>query len=167
MTALEVEQQVELLPTWFHPGPEGGWTVEDLENLHPWAPRRIELLDGALIVLSPQRSFHSVVMRRLANALEPQIPDGHHVDTEMVVRLSKRNGPEPDVLVAAVPVSPSRTYYDVADIRLVVEIVSEESVLRDRDVKPRRCADAGIPYFWRTPLAQPLSRRGPCCGGSA
>lgn len=144
---LEVERDADALPEWLYPTPEGGWTVDDLEKLPPSAPRRLEVLDGALIIRAPQRSFHSIVMRRLANALESQLPAAHLVDTEMIVRLAKHNGPEPDVLVASVPVDRDRTFYVAADVLLVVEIVSEESKIRDREVKPRRYAEAGIPYF--------------------
>lgn len=143
------DRDMSALPDWFYPGPRDGWTVDDLETLPPSAPRRLELLDGALIVMSPQRTFHSWVMRQLANSLVGQVPENHTVDTEMVVRLGKRNGPEPDVIVASVPRDRDRTYYMAAEVLLAVEIVSHESEIRDRDVKPRRYAAAGIPYFWR------------------
>lgn len=35
------------------------------------------------------------------------------------------------------------------DLRLVVEVVLPDSEIRDRDVKPRRYAAAGIEHFWR------------------
>ena len=35
------------------------------------------------------------------------------------------------------------------EVRLVVEVVSPESEDRDRLTKPLRCAQAGIPHFWR------------------
>ncbi|WP_421915005.1 hypothetical protein [Nonomuraea polychroma] len=44
------------LPTWFYPGPPGGWTADMLDHLPPEAPRHIELIDGSLIVRSPQTS---------------------------------------------------------------------------------------------------------------
>lgn len=42
----------EPLPDWFMP-PPGGWTADDLDRLPPEAPQHIELIDGALIVVSP------------------------------------------------------------------------------------------------------------------
>jgi len=42
------------LPEWLYPGPDGGWTADDLDALPPDAPRRIELIDGALVLMSPQ-----------------------------------------------------------------------------------------------------------------
>lgn len=32
---------------------------------------------------------------------------------------------------------------------LVVEVVSADSEYRDREVKPKKYAEAGIPHFWR------------------
>jgi len=34
-------------------------------------------------------------------------------------------------------------------VRLAIEVVSPESEDRDRLLKPVRCAQAGIPHFWR------------------
>jgi hypothetical protein len=44
---------VTSLPEWLYPGPDGGWTADDLDALPPDAPRRIELIDGALVLLLP------------------------------------------------------------------------------------------------------------------
>jgi hypothetical protein len=59
----------ESLPEWFYPPRPGGWTADDLDRLPPSSPR-FELIDGALVMRSPQTSFHSRVMRRPANAIE-------------------------------------------------------------------------------------------------
>lgn len=42
----------EPLPDWFMPTP-GGWTADDMDNLPPGEPR-MELIDGALVLLSPR-----------------------------------------------------------------------------------------------------------------
>lgn len=136
-----------LLPEWFYP-PEGGWTADDLDHLPPSAPR-FELIDGALIMMSPQTSFHSLVMRRLANAVELAAPDGHRVETDMSIRLDNRQRPEPDILVITASADLTRTAYLPEEVRLAVEIVSPESEARDRKTKPLKYAEAGIPHFWR------------------
>ncbi|MFG1701160.1 Uma2 family endonuclease [Nonomuraea sp. NPDC049309] len=43
----------------------------------------------------------------------------------------------------------AETYYDAKDVVLAVEVVSPESVTRDRERKPQLYAQAGIPHFWR------------------
>jgi Uma2 family endonuclease len=65
----------------------------------------------------------------------------------MTVRLDKRNRPEPDVLAATAPYDPDRTWYAATDVLLAVEVVSPESAHRDRTVKLRKYAEAGIPHY--------------------
>jgi Uma2 family endonuclease len=140
----------EPLPDWFYP-PPGGWTADDMDRLPAAAPR-LELLDGALIMMSPQSSFHSRVMMRLWQALDSAAPTGVSVETEMTVKLGRRQRPEPDIVVYQPQIEDpegKRTFYLPEEVRLVVEIVSEESEERDRKTKPQRYAEAGIQHFWR------------------
>lgn len=50
---------------------------------------------------------------------------------------------------SAVSADGEETGYQVADVLLAVEVVSPDSVIRDREVKPRKYAEAGIQHFWR------------------
>lgn len=75
-------------------------------------------------------------------------PEGMEVERETTVRLDARNRPEPDLLVTSGPYDPDRTWYAPEDVLLVVEVVSPESAHRDRTVKLRRYAEAGIPHYW-------------------
>jgi Uma2 family endonuclease len=137
----------EPVPEWFYP-PPGGWTADDLDRLPPSAPR-FELIDGALIMMSPQTSLHGTVMRRLSNAVEAATPRPLRVEIEMTIKLAKRQRPEPDIVVLDAPVDSARTWYRPEEVVLVVEIVSEESQERDRLTKPVKYAQAGIRHFWR------------------
>ncbi|MFJ6568506.1 Uma2 family endonuclease [Streptomyces sp. NPDC091292] len=134
---------------WARP-PAGGWTADDLDRL-PNLPPHTELIDGSLVLVSPQTLFHALAMRLLENELLGQAPDHLTVLREMTVRLDSRNRPEPDVLVVRTDAvtGPSQTWFDPADVLLAVEVVSEDSVDRDREVKPRKYAGAGIPHYWR------------------
>ncbi|GAA2233250.1 MULTISPECIES: Uma2 family endonuclease [Kitasatospora] len=137
------------LPDWMYPPREEGWFAEDLDGL-PNLPRHTELVDGALVfMMSPQRSWHSRVISGLTRALEPQLPDGVEVEREMTIRLDKRNRPEPDLVVTTAAYEPDRTWFAPSDVVLVVEVVSPESAHRDRTVKVRKYAEAGIPHYWR------------------
>jgi Uma2 family endonuclease len=134
---------------WARP-PAGGWTADDLDRL-PNLPPHTELIDGSLVFVSPQTSFHSRTMRLLENALLDQAPDDLDVIREMSVKLNKRNRPEPDVLVfrADADTGPRQTWYRPEDVILAVEVVSDDSEDRDREVKPRKYAAAGIRHYWR------------------
>ena len=75
-------------------------------------------------------------------------PDPFDVEREMTIRLDDRNRPEPDVVVATVPYDPDRTWFRPQDVALLVEVTSPESAHRDRTVKLRKYAEAGIPHYW-------------------
>ncbi|WTW97032.1 Uma2 family endonuclease [Streptomycetaceae bacterium NBC_01309] len=139
------------LPAWFYPGPEGGWTFDDLHLVPADAPR-YELIDGALIFMSPQRSVHDVVKFNLRSRLQAQAPPGFQVMSEMAVLLSDRTAPEPDVLVVTPPYQRDRTRYLPSEVLLAIEVVSPESQDRDRKDKPGRYAEAGIAHFWRVEI---------------
>jgi Uma2 family endonuclease len=137
------------LPEWMRPPRPEGWHADDLDEL-PEAPRHTELIDGALVFrLAPQRSWHARTVTALVNALTDQAPPGVEVDREIMIRLDRWNRPEPDILAAAAPYEPSRTFYTSEETLLVVEVVSPESAHRDRTAKLRKYAEAGIANYWR------------------
>ncbi|WP_457029362.1 Uma2 family endonuclease [Kitasatospora sp. P5_F3] len=143
------------VPDWLIP-PEGGFTADDLDHM-PGLPPHTELLDGSLVFMSPQKYFHSLAVDLLSYALRRSCPEHLRVVREMSVVLGKRDRPEPDVSVvraSAVTEEAEETGYQAADVVLAVEVVSPDSVERDREVKPRKYAEAGIPHFWRVEKAE-------------
>ncbi|MGW1746826.1 Uma2 family endonuclease [Streptomyces sp. NPDC002092] len=130
--------------------PPGGWTADDLDRI-PGLPPHTELIDGSLVFMSPQTAFHARCMRLLENTLLGQAPDHLDVMREMTVKLDAKNRPEPDILVFPLEANtgPDQTWYRPEDVILAVEVVSADSRERDREVKPRKYAAAGVPHFWR------------------
>ncbi|MEV4092477.1 Uma2 family endonuclease [Streptosporangium saharense] len=146
----------ELLANWPYP-PPGGWTADDLDRLPQEGPhgepdffKHVELVDGALIFMSPQKRFHEHVLYGLRTCLNAQAPKQLKAVTQMDVVLGPRQRPCPDVLIidSEVAKDRSRTAYVPQEVHLVVEVVSPESEFRDREAKPRRYAAAGIRHFW-------------------
>ncbi|MBB3733662.1 Uma2 family endonuclease [Nonomuraea dietziae] len=77
-------------------------------------------------------------------------PSTFKVRREMSVILGPNQRPEPDVsLVRAEAARGDETFYRAADVALVIEVVSPESRVRDRERKPQLYAQAGIAHFWR------------------
>ncbi|MCC4317431.1 Uma2 family endonuclease [Streptomyces malaysiensis] len=139
----------EPLPAWAFP-PPGGFTADDLDRI-PDLPPHTELIDGSLVFVSPQRSFHSLAMYLLEKGLRASVPESLRVCRDMTIALDKRNRPEPDISILraeAVSAEADETGYDAADAVLAVEVVSPESEDRDRKRKPQLYAEAGIRYFW-------------------
>ncbi|WP_327583072.1 Uma2 family endonuclease [Nonomuraea sp. NBC_00507] len=137
------------LPEWFYPGPPGGWTADMLDHLPPDAPRHVELIDGSLIMMSPQTLFHLYTVELIKQSIKP--PAHLEVVREMTVTLGLRQRPEPDILVVnrSATTSMKLTSFKPEDVHLVVEVVSDESRERDRTTKPIKYSNAGIKYFWR------------------
>ncbi|MGF1427666.1 Uma2 family endonuclease [Kitasatospora sp. LaBMicrA B282] len=138
------------VPDWLRP-PVDGFTADDLDRL-PDLPPHTELLDGSLIFVSPQKYFHSLAMSLLETSLRASAPDDARVTREMTVTLGERDRPEPDIVViraTAARAGRKQTGFQAADVLLAVEVVSPDSRIRDREVKPRKYARAGIPHFWR------------------
>ncbi|WP_327045217.1 Uma2 family endonuclease [Microbispora sp. NBC_01189] len=136
-------------PEWFYPGPPGGWTADMLDRLPPDAPPHVELIDGSLIMMSPQTAFHMFTLRLLERELTP--PQDLCVVREMSVTLGLRQRPEPDLMIVKRSALPDlkTTSFKSEDVHLVVEVVSPESAERDRVTKPIKYSNAGIRYLWR------------------
>ncbi|WP_128379092.1 Uma2 family endonuclease [Streptomyces cavernae] len=134
---------------WPIPPPEG-WTADDLDRI-PGLPPHTELLDGSLVFMSPQTAFHARCMRLMENTLLAQAPSHLDVLREMTIKLDTKNRPEPDILVFPLEANTGsrQTWYRPEDVLLAVEVVSADSRERDREVKPRKYAAAGVPHFWR------------------
>ncbi|MFE0091212.1 Uma2 family endonuclease [Streptomyces sp. NPDC058991] len=134
---------------WARP-PADGWTADDLDRL-PDLPPHTELIDGSLVSMSPRTRFHSRAVRLLENALMDQALDHLEALREMTIKLDRRNRPEPDVLVVPVEADtgPGQTWFTPEDVVLAVEVGSADSLERDREVKPRKYAQARVPHFWR------------------
>ncbi|MFG1710053.1 Uma2 family endonuclease [Nonomuraea sp. M3C6] len=156
MTAEAVihEMTIHSMPDWAFP-PPGGFVAEDLDHITD-LPAHTELIDGSLVFVSPQASFHMRAFHmRAISLLESEVrraaPEDLRVRREMSVILDTDQRPEPDLTVirAEAAAGGDETFYRARDVVLVVEVVSPESKSRDRRRKPLLYAEAGIPHFWR------------------
>lgn len=136
-------------PGWLARKPTGTGTADMLDHLPPGSPRHVELIDGELITRSPQTAFHMFTVMLFEQALLSS--DSLMVIREMTVTLGIRQRLEPDIMVVASSALTSlrTTSFKPEDVHLVVEVVSPESLERDRSTKPIKYSDAGIRYLWR------------------
>ncbi|KEF02983.1 MULTISPECIES: Uma2 family endonuclease [Streptomyces] len=134
--------------TWMSP-PGGRWTydqVKDLELPFDW-----ELMDGAVVVRGMAEWWHDQVRDELFFRLKQLKPDPYGVNSERSLLLDAYNSVKPDVVVfdkSGIDVAPLGAT-PASIVKLVVEVVSPGSQVRDRSSKPFLYAEAGIPYFWR------------------
>jgi len=136
-------------PSWPMP-PEGGWTADDLDRL-PNLPPHTELIDGSLVFVSPQTLFHTRTIDFFTWQLQSLAPADFEVIREFTIDIDRQNRPEPDVVVVRADVvqDPEQTRFPAEAVLLAVEVVSEDSVSRDRETKPLKYARAGIAHYWR------------------
>jgi len=107
----------------------------------------VELLEGWLVTKMPKNPRHSVVTRLIRQALENLGAPGWYVDTQEPLTTADSE-PEPDVMVVR---GETRRYLDrhpgPQDVPLVIE-VADSSLQRDRTLKQRLYAAAGILVYW-------------------
>ncbi|WP_371776705.1 Uma2 family endonuclease [Streptomyces sp. NBC_01438] len=136
-------------PRWAVP-PVGGWTADDLDTL-PNLPPHTELIDGSLVFAGPQTIFHSRAVSLFSGRLHHSIPPELEVVGRFTIDIDRCNRPEPDVVVVRADAVESlrQTRFPASSVLLAIEVVSDESVTRDRETKPVKYARAKIPHYWR------------------
>jgi Uma2 family endonuclease len=107
----------------------------------------IELLAGLLVSQMPKKPSHRIATRLVREALDALIPAGWYVETQEPITLSDSE-PEPDVAIIQ---GNTRDYQarhpNASEIALIVE-VADSTLERDRSLKQRIYAGAGIPAYW-------------------
>jgi Uma2 family endonuclease len=103
---------------------------------------RIELLHGVLVRMSPQGPRHVSITRNLIELLVPVLRKRAQVQSQAPLALTDDSEPEPDV--ALVP----REYDELPATAYLVIEVADSSLSKDRGVKARLYATAGILEYW-------------------
>lgn len=135
--------------------------AEILEPIHRWTRQqyedmvlqdifqpgeRVELIDGLIIDMSPQKSFHAVAIRLVEEALRSAFATGHDVRVQMPLALDDTSEPEPDVAVVPGKVR-DYTHAHPTTAVLVVE-VADATLRLDRNTKQAVYARNGIVEYW-------------------
>jgi Uma2 family endonuclease len=124
------------------------WTraeYHQMADLGWFVGQRAELVEGEIVVLSPQKFAHGATTDRVADVLKKLLGDSFWVRMQLPIAIGEISEPEPDVSV--VP----GTRDDYADhptgASLLVE-VSDTTLAYDRGKKMRLYAKAGIFEYW-------------------
>lgn len=129
--------------------PEGGWTVDDLDDM-PETTQHVELLDGLLIVSPAPTHVHQTLALRLGALLGDLSPKEFYVTQGVEVRISKIRSFIPDLLIVTEEARSHHTrIFEPGDVVTAIEIVSPTSRSMDAVTKPALYAEAGIPFYWR------------------
>ena len=111
----------------------------------------VELLDGVIFQKLSKNPPYCVATEYTRAALEAVLPAGWFVREEKPITLASSE-PEPDLAVCRGRRSDYHGHHPyTADLGLVVEI-ADATVERDRLLKERIYATAGIPWYWLADL---------------
>src|SRR5688572_15999300 len=112
----------------------------------------VELLEGILVFKMPKKPNHRLAVRLLTSAIDALLPVGWHFQAQEPITLSDGE-PEPDgAIVRGQPRDYADRHPGPADLALVIE-VADKTVERDRGIKLRSYARAGIGVYWIIDLA--------------
>jgi Uma2 family endonuclease len=130
----------------------GPWTETDYFALGERGDR-IELIDGGLLITPTGSGGQRRYARALANLLDDAAPGGFEVLGAVNVRVGRDRVLIPDIVVTN-RLDEEITFFDAADIALVVEIASPSNATTDRVLKSHLYAAAGIETYLRVELGE-------------
>ena len=145
-TVIDVETEEELEPQirlWsiadYHQMIESGILDED---------DRVELLEGKIVCMSPQRPFHAASVQRSSRLLFKLLGDRAEIRIQLPVILGDDSEPEPDVAVVRFDDNEySFRHPEAADIYLLIE-VADSTIAKDRQQKARIYAKNQVLEYW-------------------
>ena len=142
----------KLMPRRRRPADEGPrsitWTREKYHLLGDagfFLGKRVQLIEGSIIEMSPQKNEHSVSLLLTCDVMQALFGSTRTVRYQLPLKLSDVSEPEPDV---AIVMGKPRDWSDhPATADLVIEI-SESTLRFDLTVKAKLYAQALIPEYW-------------------
>ena len=109
--------------------------------------QRVELIEGRLMVLSPQNRLHAGMVERLDCVIRELFGTGYRFRAQLPLDLGQTTEPEPDFVVGVgVPLAATTTGHPTRAL-LVIE-VSESTLRYDQGDKASLYARAGVWDYW-------------------
>ena len=113
----------------------------------------IELLDGDLLIVSPQDPLHAAHVAALARRLTDLYRVDAHVRPQVPLNATPDSLPEPDLaVVKGQPLDYQHRHPGGTETVLVVEVARTSQALDRR--KARIYATAGVPVYWLVDLTE-------------
>ncbi len=127
------------------------WTREEyyrMAQMGLFQGKRVELIEGRVIVTSPVGSLHAAAATLAARAVKKSFGEGYFVRWQMPLALGERSEPEPDVAVIAGDVR-DYVHDHPTTAALIIEVADTSlAYAYDRTTKGSLYARAGIPEYW-------------------
>jgi len=159
-----------VVPSIFDPSPRK-WTKAEyyqLAELGMFQGQRAELIEGEIMVMSPQKFSHFATLDRSCDVLRAAFGSGYWTRSQGPLDFGLPSEPEPDVSVVRGRRDDYSAHPLAADTVLIVE-VSDTTLAFDRGNKASLYARAGIADYWVIDLVhtQLEVRRSPVADASA
>lgn len=128
------------------------WTVNEYHQMIETGilspDERIELIEGQIVELSPQRPPHATTTGCVSEYLKELLGSRVAIRIQVPVTLQPKSEPEPDI---ALVLPPQRRYRDrhpnESDIFLIIE-VADTTLTSERQTKALTYAKASIADYW-------------------
>ena len=123
------------------------WTVEQYHqaiDAGVFEDRRVQLIDGEIIEMAPQKDSHAFAVRKIDAAMRRAFKGAYTFSVQLPMSLGPDSEPEPDFAVLGGSVEEHRTYPTSA--LLVIEI-ADTSIIIDRR-KSKLYERADVAEFW-------------------
>src|ERR1700722_7311439 len=124
------------------------WTRDEfyrLADLGLFRGQRAELIDGVIMVLSPQNWPHAITVDRAAKLLDRLLAPAFWVRSQLPLSFGPMTEPEPDVSVVT---GGPKDYQDHPTFAVLIVEVSDSTLAYDRGPKASLYARAGIADYW-------------------
>ncbi len=125
------------------------WTRDEFQHVTMsgiFDRKRVELIEGQVIDMSPMGTEHATAVTLTAHVLERALGPGFFMRCQMPFGASARSEPEPDVAAIAGRIRDFASSHPTA-AALVVE-VADSSLAYDRNEKGSVYAKAGVADYW-------------------
>ncbi|MDJ0730064.1 MAG: Uma2 family endonuclease [Crocosphaera sp.] len=124
-----------------------------LENYHQMIEngllvnRRVELIDGLILEMSPEGTEHTYFSENLGKKLEKLLEKRAYVRENKPITLSNSE-PEPDIAVVKLPRSQYIEHHPYAENILLLVEISKSTLDYDTSIKKKIYAKENIPEYW-------------------
>lgn len=110
---------------------------------------KVELLDGVIVRMTPQGIGHAAAIEQLTRLFVLGLDPRARVRVQLAFAASDISEPEPDLAI----VPPGDPRLSQPDQALLLVEVGDSSLNKDRRVKARIYAAAGVPEYWFVDVA--------------
>ena len=124
-----------------------------LENYHQMIEngllvnRRVELIDGLILEMSPEGTEHTYFSENLGKKLEKLLEKRAYVRENKPITLSNSE-PEPDIAVVKLPRSQYFQHHPYPENILLLIEISKSTLDYDTSIKKKIYAQENIPEYW-------------------